>query len=141
MKLLFKNLILNTVWIYIKVQRFGLNINYHGIIPDMFGLDYFSIWYNFTPMNKLILLLLLSTLTSCSRSIKIYENDQLVKEITTIPKSDTTINIKDYYITYKQNGAYLEGFVENTFDDNKRSFKTSGSVEIEIGEGKFGIRR
>lgn len=92
-------------------------------------------------MNKVFLLVLLSMLTSCSRSIKIYENDQLVKEITTIPKSDTTIDIKDYYITYKQNGAYLEGFVENSFDDNKGSFKTNGSVEIEIGQGKFGIRR
>ena len=78
---------------------------------------------------------------SCAQSIKIYENDALIHEIHSFPTTDTTISFRDYFITYRYNKPYIEGFVENSFDDNKGSFKTTGNVEIEIGEGKFGIMK
>jgi hypothetical protein len=86
-----------------------------------------------------ILSVLILSLISCSQSIKIYENDKFVMEITDLPKTDTTIQIRDYFITYKLNKPYIEGFVENNFDENKGSFKSTGTVEIEIGVGKFMI--
>lgn len=89
--------------------------------------------------NRLPFFLFLLFSLSCSQSIKIYENDQLVSEIHSFSTTDTTINIRDYFITYKLNKPYIEGFVENTFDNNKGTFKSTGTVEIEIGEGKFKI--
>ena len=47
--------------------------------------------------------------------------------------------MKDYYITYKKNGAYIEGFIENAFDDNKGTFKSTNDVKIEIESGSFSV--
>ena len=85
------------------------------------------------------ILVSLLILSSCSPSIKVYEKGELVKTISDFSANDTTINVKDYFITYKKNGAYIEGFVENAFDDNKGTFKSTGDVKIEIEKGAFSV--
>ncbi len=82
----------------------------------------------------------MSLLFSCSKSIKVFERGELLKTVSEFSSNDTTINVKDYFITYKKNGAYIEGFVENAFDDNKGTFKSTGNVEIEIGEDNFSVK-
>lgn len=85
------------------------------------------------------LLVYLLILSSCSPSIKVFEKGELVKTISEFSEKDTTINVKDYFITYKKNGAYIEGFVENAFDDNKGTFKSTNEVKIEIESGSFSV--
>jgi hypothetical protein len=86
------------------------------------------------------LLVSLLILSSCSPSIKVFEKGELVKTISEFSEKDTTINVKDYFITYKKNGAYIEGFVENAFDDNKGTFKSTNEVKIEIESGSFSVK-
>ncbi|MFY7861950.1 MAG: hypothetical protein ACOVP5_06945, partial [Chitinophagales bacterium] len=72
-------------------------------------------------------------------SKKVYEMGLLVKTFSYFSTNDTTVNVKDYFITYKKNGAYIEGFLENAFDDNKGTFKSTGDVKIEIEKGAFSV--
>lgn len=65
-----------------------------------------------------------------NKSLKIYENDKLVAEITQFPKTDTSIMVKNYFIKYKAGFIYLEGTVDNSFNQSNGSFQSFRNVNL-----------
>lgn len=76
---------------------------------------------------------------SCSKQIKVVENNKTLITIDEFPKSDTMIMVRDYFIQYRKDGAYIIGSVESPFTDGNGSFKSSSSVNIDITDGKLVI--
>lgn len=76
---------------------------------------------------------------SCHHSIRVYDGNNLLTTIEVVKEVDTTIVIKDYYITYRKSGLSVIGKVENSFSERKGEFKSMKSVEINISDKNFGI--
>lgn len=78
-------------------------------------------------------------LSSCSNKLKVIDKDQTLVTIEDFPSKDTTIMVKDFFIKYRQEGAYIIGSVESPFADGHGNFKSSKSTTIDISDGKFAI--
>jgi hypothetical protein len=76
---------------------------------------------------------------SCSKKLKIVENEQVLATIESFPKNDTTIMVKDFFIRYRGDGPYIVGEVESPFADVHGIFKSTKSTTIDISDGKFAI--
>lgn len=91
-------------------------------------------------MKYLLFSVIFLFLTSCSQTIKVYDGDKLLATIDQFSEKDTMISIKDFYITYKKSGKYLEGKVESNFSTSNGSFKAMKSIEINLDDKDFWIR-
>lgn len=90
-------------------------------------------------MLRLAVISLVLFIVSCSRQIKIMENNKTLVSIDQFPKSDTMIMVKDYFIKYREEGPYIIGTIESPYSDGNGKFKSSISVTIDISDGKLSI--
>jgi len=90
-------------------------------------------------MLKFGVIFVMIFMISCSKQIKVVENNKTLVTIDEFPKSDTMIMVKDYFIKYHEEGPYIIGTIESPFSDGNGKFKSSKSVTIDISDGKLSI--
>ena len=81
-------------------------------------------------MLKFGVIFVMIFMISCSKQIKVVENNKTLVTIDEFPKSDTMIMVKDYFIKYHEEGPYIIGTIESPFSDGNGKFKSSKSVTI-----------
>lgn len=90
-------------------------------------------------MRQIIFILSISFLVSCNPSIAIYEKEKLILTIEDFPKKDTTIQVGDFFITYKKTGNRIEGSISSPFYESKGNFKSSSDVRIDISDNQVKV--
>lgn len=90
-------------------------------------------------MYKILVFLSFFLFLACTNTLKVVEKGQTLAEINQFPSKDTMIAVRDYFITYRQEGIYIVGKVESPFSDGSGNFKSSSSVTIDVSDGKLNI--
>lgn len=88
-------------------------------------------------MQRLLFFILITVLMSCNPSISIYEKEKCIGIFRPSSEKDTTIQVKDFFITYRKVNGKLEGNITSPFNDSRGDFQSFSEVKIYLKENQF----